>query len=55
MKEKNWRILKRPSEHVSISQPDIFFTTVAYPIKGTPYYKTDSRPAGSVQPWANKL
>ena len=26
-------------EHVKRSQPDIFFTTVAYPIKGTPYYE----------------
>ena len=25
--------------HVSLSKPDIFFTTVSYPIKGTPYYK----------------
>src|SRR5579862_5649220 len=25
--------------HVKRSQPDIFFTTVAYPIKGTPYYE----------------
>jgi len=25
-------------EHVKKSNPDIFFTTVAYPIKGTPYY-----------------
>jgi radical SAM superfamily enzyme YgiQ (UPF0313 family) len=25
--------------HVKISDPDIFFTTVAYPIKGTPYYE----------------
>jgi radical SAM superfamily enzyme YgiQ (UPF0313 family) len=25
--------------HVKISDPDIFFTTVAYPIKGTPYYQ----------------
>ena len=25
--------------HVSKSQPDIFFTTVSYPIKGTPYYQ----------------
>src|SRR5215470_16842389 len=24
--------------HVSTSQPDIFFTTISYPIKGTPYY-----------------
>ena len=26
-------------KHVSKSKPDIFFTTVSYPIKGTPYYK----------------
>ena len=26
-------------KHVCVSQPDIFFTTVSYPIKGTPYYK----------------
>ena len=25
-------------EHVKTSDPDIFFTTVAYPIKGTPYF-----------------
>jgi radical SAM superfamily enzyme YgiQ (UPF0313 family) len=26
-------------QHVSTSNPDIFLTTVSYPIKGTPYYK----------------
>jgi anaerobic magnesium-protoporphyrin IX monomethyl ester cyclase len=26
-------------DHVKRSDPDIFFTTVAYPIKGTPYYQ----------------
>lgn len=26
-------------QHVSKSNPDIFFTTVSYPIKGTPYYQ----------------
>lgn len=25
-------------EHVKLSNPDIFFTTVSYPIKGTPYF-----------------
>jgi hypothetical protein len=25
-------------EHVKRTDPDIFFTTVAYPIKGTPYF-----------------
>jgi anaerobic magnesium-protoporphyrin IX monomethyl ester cyclase len=27
-------------DHVKQSNPDIFFTTVAYPIKGTPYFDT---------------
>jgi radical SAM superfamily enzyme YgiQ (UPF0313 family) len=26
------------TEHLKISNPDLFLTTVAYPIKGTPYY-----------------
>jgi radical SAM superfamily enzyme YgiQ (UPF0313 family) len=26
-------------EHVKRTQPDVFFTTVAYPIKGTPYFE----------------
>jgi len=25
-------------EHVKVTNPDVFFTTVAYPIKGTPYF-----------------
>jgi radical SAM superfamily enzyme YgiQ (UPF0313 family) len=25
-------------EHVKLTNPDVFFTTVAYPIKGTPYF-----------------
>ena len=29
-------------EHVKLSNPDIFFTTVSYPIKGTPYFDTVS-------------
>jgi radical SAM superfamily enzyme YgiQ (UPF0313 family) len=32
-------------EHVKRSNPDIFFTTVAYPIKNTPYYE---RVAGQI-------
>ncbi len=30
--------LEETVEHLKISNPDIFLTTVAYPIKGTPYY-----------------
>ena len=41
--------------HVSTSQPDIFFTTVSYPIKGTPYYKKMSDRLVQLQPWGNQL
>jgi radical SAM superfamily enzyme YgiQ (UPF0313 family) len=37
--------------HVSTSQPDIFFTTVSYPIKGTPYYKKMADRLVQLQPW----
>ncbi|MBC7871705.1 MAG: radical SAM protein, partial [Chitinophagaceae bacterium] len=32
------RDLEETVEHLKISNPDVFLTTVAYPIKGTPYY-----------------
>ncbi|QNI33762.1 radical SAM protein [Alloacidobacterium dinghuense] len=38
-------------QHVSVSQPDIFFTTVSYPIKGTPYYKKISDRLVQLEPW----
>jgi anaerobic magnesium-protoporphyrin IX monomethyl ester cyclase len=31
--------IRATAEHLKISNPDIFLTTVAYPIKGTGYYK----------------
>jgi anaerobic magnesium-protoporphyrin IX monomethyl ester cyclase len=40
-------------QHVRTSQPDIFFTTVSYPIKGTPYYKAVSDRLVQLQPWAS--
>jgi radical SAM superfamily enzyme YgiQ (UPF0313 family) len=39
-------------EHVKRTDPDIFFTTVAYPIKGTPYYNGVSERLVQVRPWA---
>src|SRR5262249_48854857 len=39
-------------EHVKRSDPDIFFTTIAYPIKGTPYYHRVSNSLVQVKPWA---
>jgi len=38
-------------KHVSTSQPDIFFTTVSYPIKGTPYYNKISDRLVQLKPW----
>jgi anaerobic magnesium-protoporphyrin IX monomethyl ester cyclase len=38
-------------KHVSVSKPDIFFTTVSYPIKGTPYYKKISDRLVQLKPW----
>jgi anaerobic magnesium-protoporphyrin IX monomethyl ester cyclase len=39
-------------EHVKRSDPDIFLTTVAYPIKGTPYYSQVTNSLIQVKPWA---
>src|ERR1700722_16106927 len=36
---------------VSTTQPDIFFTTVSYPIKGTPYYKKIADRLVQLEPW----
>jgi hypothetical protein len=38
-------------KHVSTSKPDVFFTTVSYPIKGTPYYRRISERLVQVEPW----
>jgi radical SAM superfamily enzyme YgiQ (UPF0313 family) len=38
-------------EHVKRSGPDIFFTTVAYPIKGTPYYERVASQLVQLKPW----
>ena len=37
--------------HVSVSKPDIFFTTVSYPIKGTPYYQQIQNKLVQLKPW----
>jgi anaerobic magnesium-protoporphyrin IX monomethyl ester cyclase len=38
-------------EHVKRTDPDIFFTTVAYPIKGTPYFADVAGRVESLKPW----
>ncbi len=39
-------------EHVKTCRPDIFFTTVSYPIKGTPYFEKVRDRLVSIEPWA---
>jgi anaerobic magnesium-protoporphyrin IX monomethyl ester cyclase len=38
-------------EHVKECRPDIFFTTVSYPIKGTPYFEKVRHRLVSIRPW----
>ncbi len=38
-------------EHVKRTDPDIFFTTVAYPIKGTPYFSEVADRVENLQRW----
>jgi radical SAM superfamily enzyme YgiQ (UPF0313 family) len=38
-------------KHVSKAKPDIFFTTVSYPIKGTPYYQQVQNKLVQLKPW----
>jgi anaerobic magnesium-protoporphyrin IX monomethyl ester cyclase len=39
-------------EHVKRTDPDVFFTTVAYPIKGTPYFERVSNQVVQIKPWS---
>jgi anaerobic magnesium-protoporphyrin IX monomethyl ester cyclase len=39
-------------DHVKRSDPDVFFTTVAYPIKGTPYFDEVAAQVVSSTPWS---
>ncbi len=48
------RDLEETVEHLKKSNPDIFLTTIAYPIKGTPYYaEVESRILAS-RPWEDR-
>jgi anaerobic magnesium-protoporphyrin IX monomethyl ester cyclase len=39
--------------HVSKARPDVFFTTVSYPIKGTPYYRQIENKLVQLKPWSH--
>jgi anaerobic magnesium-protoporphyrin IX monomethyl ester cyclase len=38
-------------DHVKQCRPDVFFTTVSYPIKGTPYFDKVASRLVSIHPW----
>lgn len=38
-------------EHVKRTDPDVFFTTISYPIKGTPYFHDVASRLVSLKPW----
>jgi radical SAM superfamily enzyme YgiQ (UPF0313 family) len=38
-------------DHVKRCRPDVFFTTVSYPIKGTPYFNRISSKVVQIRPW----
>lgn len=48
------RDLEETVEHLKKSNPDIFLTTVAYPIKGTPYYAEVEDRVFSSKAWAER-
>lgn len=45
------RDIEATIEHVKKTDPDVFFTTVSYPIKGTPYYQRMENSLVQLKPW----
>lgn len=43
--------IEQTIEHVRLSKPDTFLTTVSYPIKGTPYYNKVASRVIQIKPW----
>lgn len=39
-------------DHVKLTNPDVFLTTVAYPIRGTPYFERVADRVTSIKSWA---
>ncbi len=46
--------LRATVDHLKRTSPDIFFTTVSYPIKGTPYYDRVASRIVAPRPWAER-
>lgn len=43
--------LRATVEHLKATSPDVFLTTVSYPIKGTPYYAAVAERLSAPKPW----
>lgn len=43
--------LEATLEHLKAAKPDLFLTTLAYPIKGTPYYQRVAERVIELKPW----
>ncbi len=46
--------IEATAEHLKRANPDLFLTTVAYPIKGTAYYETVADRVLTDRPWAER-
>jgi anaerobic magnesium-protoporphyrin IX monomethyl ester cyclase len=46
------RDIEATVDHVKQCRPDIFFTTVSYPIKGTPYFEKVASRVVNIKPWS---
>lgn len=49
---EEWSDIRATIEHVKTSDPDVFLTTVAYPIRGTSYFQEVGARAVGPQKWA---
>jgi radical SAM superfamily enzyme YgiQ (UPF0313 family) len=43
--------IEATAEHIHQCRPDVFFTTVSYPIRGTPYYDQVAARLVNIGPW----
>ena len=48
---EEWEDIEATVEHLKAANPDVFLTTVAYPIKGTPYYDLVADRIIPLKPW----
>jgi hypothetical protein len=49
---EGWDDIQATIDHVKVSDPDVFLTTVAYPIRGTSYFDEVGARAVGPQEWA---